>query len=139
MSFKKDLEFGNEYEKQALNYFKYKKYKIKEGYYKEYDIKLKLENGTYERIEVKCDRLAHKTNNIVIEYEYNDKPSGISTTKADKWIYFIHNTNKVFIIPTNDLKNIIKNCKIVNGGDNKLSKMYLVNINLLTKFLINKI
>lgn len=136
MSFKKDLEFGNEYEKKALEYFKYVKYKIKEGYFKPYDIKLKLETGKYERIEVKCDRLASKTGNIVIEYECNKKPSGLSTTEADKWIYFIHNTNKVFIIPTDELRNIVKNCKSVNGGDNKLSKMYLLSMSLLTKFLV---
>jgi hypothetical protein len=136
MNFKKDLEFGNIYEKKALDYFKYTKYKIKEGYYKEYDIKLKLESGKSERIEVKCDRLAHKTNNIVIEYEYNNKPSGISTTRADKWIYFIHNTNKVFIIPVDELKNIIKTSKTINGGDNKLSKMYLLSMSLLDKFLV---
>ena len=32
-------------------------------------------------IEVKSDRLAHKTGNVYIEYECRGKPSGIATTK----------------------------------------------------------
>ena len=40
-------------------------------------------------IEVKMDFLAHKTNNIFIEFRSRNKLSGISTTQAEFWFYII--------------------------------------------------
>lgn len=81
-------------------------------------------------IEVKSDRLAHKTGNVYIEYECRGKPSGIATTTADYWIYRIEQNNIALIIPTERLKVICreyyKDGKIMLGGDNNLSKGFLI-------------
>jgi|LUML01.1.fsa_nt_gb hypothetical protein len=40
-------------------------------------------------VEVKTDRIAHRTGNLAVEYMYNGKPSGILTTKADEWFFVV--------------------------------------------------
>jgi len=136
--FQKDLEQGKKYEKLALDYLEYDKVKHIEGKFKEYDFIITKNNINYN-IEVKSDRLASKTNNLVIEYECNNKPSGITATTADFWIYFIvfKDKNECYKIPTKELKEIVKNCKSVVGGDNNLAKMYLLNKKECSKYLIN--
>ncbi len=42
-----------------------------------------------KKVEVKTDRMTHKTGNVFIEYESRGKPSGIATTDADYWVYKI--------------------------------------------------
>ena len=58
------------------------------GYFPYYDIEITKDNvvTTYE---VKADRQAHTTGNIAIEFEYNNKPSGISVTRADYYAYYV--------------------------------------------------
>lgn len=140
MTFNTDLILGHYYEKKAILYLDYDNYKIIDGYHKEYDIIIS-KNGITTKIEVKTDRLAYKTGNIVIEYEYNNKPSGIETTTADFWIYFVINPNKeeCYKFPIEELKNIVKNCKTVRGGDGYKSKLYIIKKSKLKKYLINKI
>jgi hypothetical protein len=82
-------------------------------------------------IEVKNDRIVHKTGNIFIEYESRGKPSGLSTTTADYWIYRMNELDIAFIIPTDKLKNIcreyLKEKKYIrNGGDNNTSLGLLI-------------
>jgi hypothetical protein len=81
-------------------------------------------------VEVKSDRLAHKTGNVYIEYECRNKPSGIATTTAHYWIYRIQQNNIAIIIPTERLKEICrvyyKEGRIMLGGDNNLSKGFLI-------------
>jgi len=66
-----------------------------------------LLTGTFS-IEVKTDRKAARTGNVFIEVFNRDKPSGISTTKADYWIYRIHDTDSAIIIPVRTLKMHVK-------------------------------
>ena len=94
--------------------------------------KLLTEKG---KIEVKTDRMAHKTGNIVIEFESRGKLSGISTTKADYWMIWIEESGIGLFIPTDKLKEIVKDCKIVNGGDNNTSKLYLVPLNYILNYI----
>ena len=136
MPFTEDLKLGNKYEKKALDYIKYDEYEIKKGCFKEYDlITTYRDKQTY--YEVKCDRLAHRTGNIAIEYECNKKPSGITSSTADFWIYFIinkknhtYNTrlskDEVYIIPKSYIKEIMTKFRSVSGGDGWRSKMYLI-------------
>ena len=83
-----------------------------------------------------------KTGNVAIEYECFKKPSGITTTQADYYVYFILNGHDydLFVIPVNDIKEYIKNnsqkCKNVSGGDFSKSKMYLIKINEFTEYKI---
>ena len=135
--FQKDLKQGKKYEKIALDYLDYDSVKHMEGKFKEYDFII-TKDDLFTKIEVKSDRQASQTNNLAIEYECN-KPSGITASTADYWIYFIvfEDRDECYKIPTNELKEIVKSCKKVSGGDNNVSKMYLVNKKLITKYLIN--
>ena len=146
--FEKDKIQGDFYEKEALKYLKYDKYKITQGYFKEYDI-IYWKDGINTKIEVKSDRLSSKTGNLCIEYNFKNKPSGILTTTSDYYFYFVlyckdNDITKQIIrydlykIPVDDLKQIIKNCKSVNGGDGGYSKMYLLPIRKCKKYLFKR-
>jgi hypothetical protein len=141
MNFKNDLKFGKKYEMELLKYLDYDIYKTKDGLFKDYDLKINI-NQKSITYEVKADRLTYITNNIAIEYECSKKDSGISTTKSDFYAYFIIKPNDdydLYIIPTIEIKNLIKlkqYKRVVNGGDNYNSKMYLFNISLFKNYII---
>lgn len=128
---KDDLKVGQFYEREALKLFKYTTYEFCDTC--EYDIL--LDNRI--KIEVKADRLAYATDNLAIEVEYRDRPSGISTTEAQYYIFFVIHRNAdddVYIFPTDHLKNLIQDCKSVYGGDRKSSKIYLLPISMCDKY-----
>lgn len=86
-----------------------------------------------KKVEVKTDRIAHKTGNVFIEYESRGKPSGISTTDANYWVYRIEESNSAIILDVITLKNKLRlfhreGRYIMNGGDNDTSKGFLVPI-----------
>ncbi len=86
------------------------------------------------KVEVKCDNIAHATKNIFIEIYCNGKPSGISTTEANYWIYKIEKSDIAVIISTDKLKKIIKDSfrgKFTKGGDNNTSEGILIPIKTL--------
>ena len=56
-----------------------------QGYFKYYDIWIP-EFGV--AVEVKGDRKSLETGNIVIEIEMGGKPSALSTTKAQYWVFY---------------------------------------------------
>lgn len=84
-------------------------------------------------IEVKFDKMAHKTGNLAIEY-YNTKQcknSGILATKAHLWAVVLENNKgdrEVWIANTDVLTNHFKNVKclreVVGGDDNSAMKLY---------------
>jgi hypothetical protein len=140
MTFKTDLEFGNKYEQEFIKYLGYDDFKIMEGYFKEYDVEINIDNKIIY-FEVKADRLTKKTNNICIEFQCNNIPSGITTTKANHYAYYevIDETkHNLYIIPTNTIKKNIMNKtynKIIYGGDNGKSRFYLFNKDIYSKYL----
>ena len=86
-NFKKDLKDGELIEIKLENYLKKKypsTYRTK-GYFKEYDIAVPEKDI---KIEFKRDIGSTKTDNFFIEYECNNNPSGIVTTKADYWVVY---------------------------------------------------
>ena len=87
-----------------------------------------------ETLEVKTDRIAHETGNVVVEFECYGKPSGISVSKASHYAFVCKHIT--LIIETQKLKDIIasKNFYQVFGGDNNRSHMYLVPIKELIKY-----
>lgn len=139
-NFKRDLAFGNKYEKLALSYLEYDNVKHMEGNFKEYDFIITRHDIEY-KVEVKSDRLSAKTCNLAIEYECSNKPSGINATTANFWMYFIVYDNKeeCYKIPVDELKEIIKDCKTVAGGDGYRARMYLLNKSKVKHYLINKL
>ena len=117
---------------------------LSQGKVKEWDIKTIKDDITLY-YEVKSETNAFKYNNLCIEFNYNDKPSGINATIADFWIHYAikdrqKNIYVVFKIPTNDLKNMITNKeyhRIVQGGDRNSSSCYLFKMSLFEKYKIN--
>lgn len=83
-----------------------------------------------DKIEVKSDRLAHKTGNVFIEYESRGKPSGLSTSHAEWWVFEIQNC--FHVIPAKQLKEIarkyIQTERDIKGGDDNTSKGILLPI-----------
>jgi len=68
------------------------------------------------KYEVKCDKSSNKTGNFYIELlTYNNKPSGISTTKSD--YYIITNTINYYMISTSILKLLCKNMRVLTLKD----------------------
>ena len=87
-----------------------------------------------KKIEVKRDLKAHETGNIFVEYESRGKPSGLATSEADYYCYFLSDDHFV-IIKTERFKEICRNYYKTNkhtlGGDSNTSKGVLLPINLL--------
>jgi hypothetical protein len=83
-----------------------------------------------KRVEVKSDKLAHKTGRVFVEYESRGKKSGLATTQAD---YYCFEVRGVFIlISTPTLKEICRKYigteHDIRGGDNNTSKGILLPI-----------
>lgn len=147
-SFKKDLEFGKKYELIFA--------KLTNQIYKQttglipYDIELYYNNEII-KYEVKTDKRTYTTNNFAVEFESNEKPSGISISKADYWLFIeIINYNKsnddnhnyefnLYLISTSDLKDLIKfhDFKTLNVCENGKNKIYLINKKYLSKYYVN--
>jgi len=103
------------------------------------DFKFDLQVGqTYEnqlaellqkKIEVKRDFRAIETGNIFVEYQSRNKPSGLTTSEAHYWVYWL--SEKHFItIEKNELKILCRKYLGTNrdvlGGDNNTSKGILL-------------
>jgi hypothetical protein len=96
-------------------------------------VKELFSDGT--KIEVKFDRMAHLTGNLFVEVYSRGKASGISTTKANYWIFRIQEKSYALIVNTEKLKEL---CRIVHqtdglirGGDNNTSYGVLIPIKLI--------
>lgn len=95
---------------------------------------LSLLNGV-TKVEVKTDRIAHRTGNLAIEYASRGLPSGIATTEADYWAFVIGDNKTVIFITTERLKELARRFykagHTVDGGDDNTSKIILIPINEL--------
>ena len=99
---------------------------------KRYDIK-----GVYKsnvtKFEVKSDRYKN-TGNMALEIKDNDKPSGISVSEADVFVYNYTNISDIYVyiffIPLVELKKVLKDntatLKIIKGGDDKEASIILL-------------
>jgi hypothetical protein len=140
MTFIKDLKRGLKYELEFLKYIDYDTYEQSKGVFKDYDISI-YKNGVNTTYEIKADFLSYKTGNICIEFECNNKASGIISTKSNYYGYFIIHDDiyDLYIIDTNIIKFMIndkKYKKILNGGDGKRAKFYLFDLNLFKNYKI---
>jgi hypothetical protein len=88
-----------------------------------------------KKIEVKSDRRTQETGNVYIEYWSRGKPSGISTSQSDYYVYKVAE-DEAIIISTSKLKQKLK--QLVNegkarmdvkGGDNNTSRGILCKLN----------
>ena len=102
--FKQDLSTGEDIELRVLKSIQQKypeAYKI-EGYFKYFDLYIpEIEKS----VEVKYDYKAKETGNIVVELTFNGKPSALMTTKADFWVFVLHD-RYIWTTPDNIKKSI---------------------------------
>lgn len=133
MSFKQDLKRGEAIEIEILDIIKNKypdAYKV-EGYCKDWDLYIpSIEQG----VEVKYDIKSQETGNIVVEVEFNGKPSALSTTKAYRWVF--HTGDKIIVTTPERLHKLIKDSKLrlvsfVGKGDRHSKKAYLIKVDLI--------
>jgi hypothetical protein len=89
------------------------------------------------KVEVKRDRQTKQTGNVYIEYQSRGKPSGIKTTKANKWAYILQD-GCILIVDTELLKKALRYLikarlcvKDMPGGDNNTSLGVLVSVERL--------
>jgi hypothetical protein len=90
------------------------------------------------KVEVKTERdMWSKTGNIAIEFQSYGKPSGINATESDYWCHNLAIGDDVYcrlLFSVSNLKKIVNNLefhRVVNGGDNMASRMYLLNLSKL--------
>ena len=134
-SFYKDLKDGKKSEEAVLSIIKikYPTAYIIDGYYKYYDIFVPEKNLG---IEVKKDVKSQETGNIVVEIEFNGKPSALSTTRADYWVF---DDGECYIwIEPSKLRDIVHNFgqirEFIGKGDTKSKKAYLMPKNIIKQF-----
>ena len=93
------------------------------------------------KIEVKTERdMWKRTGNIAIEFESRGKPSGIASTEAEYWFHNLAIGDDIvmtLVFPTKTLRNYIAKImpKMVRGGDNNTSRLYLLNLQELVKII----
>ena len=139
--FNEDLEDGRSGEKIVALYLALQGMQVVEGvskdeYNPDYDLimfspkankNLKFEVKTDDYISDDSD-----TGNIAIEIMFKGKPSGLSATKSDWWVYYMPNisSNNLWMMEVDKLKGLIKkninNLRVVMGGDDNQSKLILI-------------
>lgn len=132
-NFKKDLSWGEKWERVVATYLSLNGASVNEfnNDYR-YDIKGAV-TGVPTLWEVKSDRYPN-TGNMAVEIKDKGKPSGISRTEADVFVYNYTNISSkyvfLFFIDVKDLKSLIRDnfdrLKIVKGGDNKEAEIVLI-------------
>lgn len=102
-----------------------------------YDLLVLKKDGGVITIEIKEDFTCERTGNVGLEFECRGRASGIAVSKADLYLYKIHQPNGdvgYYIIETSELKRLIrekKYFKIVTGGDEgSNSKNYLFKLSV---------
>ncbi|HCW07145.1 MAG TPA: hypothetical protein DGG95_07260 [Cytophagales bacterium] len=123
--FNKDLPIAKKTEREVgqLMQSKYTGFKVlKYGDDNRFDILASFQNKTMT-FEVKEDFTHAKTGNVGLEFSCRGKLSGISVSKAEYYIYKIHNadgTCGIYLFRTEVLKKMANDklyFRIVNGGD----------------------
>jgi len=137
-TFYKDLSRGEAIEQDLLSKIQAKypnAYKV-EGYFKDYDLYVP---EISKSIEVKYDEKSKHTGNIVVEVEFNNKPSALSTTKADYWVWWDGYSYTWFF--TDEIKKCIEETNqrlytFIGKGDTKEKKAYLIKKEILFNYSI---
>jgi len=103
------------------------------------DLVRELLSGKRGSIEIKRDTIVSESGNIAVEWECRGKPSGIRVTTAMWWAFVLtgekYQDEIVIMVLTERLKAMcdwhIKKGKSVDGGDDKESKMVLLDLGRL--------
>ena len=132
-NFKNSLVIGHSSEDSVCARInkKYPKAYVKKGYCKEYDIHVPEID---KKVEVKQDKKSNFTGNIVVEIEFDGKPSALSATEADYWVF---DDGEIYIwITPETLRQVVKPfkpVKFVGKGDNKEKLAYLIKKDIIKR------
>lgn len=126
-NFDVDLDFGQIWERRVCNIFE--------------------NNGS---LEIKADKIWHKSGNLAFEFKYKGHDSGIAKSQALWWVSVLtskddpDNTELILIWKTEKLKELLRKlCKekkadIMRGGDGGNSEMVLAKIDDLLPAVIQE-
>jgi len=136
MGFTEDLKYGqmweDKYQKLMTEKFGDLVEKAPDRVFKDYDYA--FEKGS---VEVKADGMVNKTGNFFIEFECNNRASGISATKATHYLLIDTINDEPYLVDTHTLVSIAnKNCRVVRGCENGKNKGFLVEKYKLKRFKI---
>ena len=83
--------------------------------------------------EIKTDNYAHHSCNFYLEFESYGNPSGIKETEADYFVVLIPSSNVGYIFYRTTLIQHLEDSyyQIKNGGDDKMTKAWVMPIELL--------
>ena len=132
-NFKESLSIGHSSEDAVCAKIKkkYPRAHVKKGYCKEYDIYVP---ETDKKIEVKQDKKSNFTGNIVVEIEFDGKPSALSTTESDYWVF---DDGEIYIWTTPEiLRRVVKPftpVKFIGNGDNTEKLAYLIKKDIIKR------
>jgi hypothetical protein len=135
VTFKIDLEKGIKVESMLLDKLKLKyPSSTLVNAFKGYDIWIP---EIHKSIEVKYDEKSKETGNIVVEIEFNGKPSALLTTTADYWVFYDGDVF-VSIEPKEIIKCIFMNklhyAEFTGKGDTKSKKAFLIKKDILFNY-----
>ena len=134
-NFKESLKDVQKSEQAILSIIqkKYPTAEMMQGYYKYYDIFVSEKNIG---VEVKKDVKSQETGNLVVEVEFNGKPSALSTTRADYWVF--DDGESYIWIETDKLRYICREFKeirtFVGNGDTKPKKAHLIPKHIIKNY-----
>lgn len=138
-NFNEDLGTGVSGEELIKNFLISKGFKfINENHDNKYDLLMSY-NDLEIKYEVKTDVFLSRENdtgNLVVEFESRNKPSGISVTEANYYVYFIPKLNEIWNIKMEKLKELIESesFRVASGGDKgSNTKMHLIPRNKYKK------
>ena len=144
MSFVNDLSFGKQYETKFINYLAFDEYDEIEvcpnSRFADWDIRIK-KGDKYTSYEIKADKRSASTGNLCIEYECSGSPSGLSTTTADYYGYFVVGAKEdCYLIPTSILREACSspNVRKCSCGDGYRARAYLLPVRDYMQYKIEK-
>jgi len=126
--FDSTLKVGNEREREIMSFLRQRGHVPIPipGYFKGYDFFLA---NTKQAYEVKQDWKCQHTGNLVVEVAFGGKPSGLSTTLADWWVF--HTGYSYIFIRPDTLRNLLKGripAKFIAKGDEKEKTAHLIQV-----------
>lgn len=139
-TFFKDLRFAQHYERLAKRYFTHDSCEMPAVRDSDFDLIFKHKDKTFT-VEVKADRKAHETQNLVIENRYDFNPSGITVTKADYWLFFVilpENKIATYKIETEKLKIMCRGRREIYSTYAK-THLYIIPLSEMEKYRIHRL
>lgn len=138
--FRKDFPIARKTEAQIAQYLSDKQNMkfLGECNNSDYDIRMETPSGKKITIEIKEDFSCARTGNVGVEYECRGRASGIEVSKADFYIYKVHQPDGkkgVYVIQTPQLKKLIEDREyfrtVVGGDPGSFSKNYLFKLDVI--------